>query len=65
MIAVNKHCKSYKVQRDLWVGQPGRRRKVKTVRHTSAVVIGAHIIGCGTVPTEPSTWGRVKAFYSN
>ena len=34
MIAVNKHCKSYKVQRDLWVGQGGRRRKAKTVRHT-------------------------------
>lgn len=34
MIAVNKHCKSYKVQRDLWVGQRGRRRKAKTVRHT-------------------------------
>ncbi len=34
MIAVNKHSKSYKVQRDLWVGQRGRRRKVKTVRHT-------------------------------
>jgi hypothetical protein len=34
MIAVNKHGKSYKVQRDLWVGQRGRRRKVKTVRHT-------------------------------
>ncbi len=34
MIAVNKHSKSYKVQRDLWVGQRGRRRKAKTVRHT-------------------------------
>ena len=34
MIAVNKHSKSFKVQRDLWVGQRGRRRKVKTVRHT-------------------------------
>ncbi|MDH4037165.1 MAG: tyrosine-type recombinase/integrase [Candidatus Krumholzibacteria bacterium] len=34
MVAVNKHSKSYKVQRDLWVGQRGRRRKTKTVRHT-------------------------------
>jgi integrase len=34
MIAVNKDSKSYKVQRDLWVGQRGRRRKAKTVRHT-------------------------------
>ncbi len=34
VIAVNKHSKSYKVQRDLWVGQRGRRRKAKTVRHT-------------------------------
>lgn len=34
MVAVNKQSKSYKVQRDLWVGQRGRRRKVKTVRHT-------------------------------
>ncbi|MCI0452294.1 MAG: integrase arm-type DNA-binding domain-containing protein [Candidatus Latescibacteria bacterium] len=34
MIAVNKRSKSYKVQRDLWVGERGRRRKTKTVRHT-------------------------------
>ncbi len=34
MIAVHKHTKSYKVQRDLWVGEYGRRRKVKTVRRT-------------------------------
>ena len=34
MIAVNKHSKSFKVQRDLWVGQRSRRRKAKTVRHT-------------------------------
>ena len=34
MVAVNKHSKSYKVQRDLWEGQRGRRRLVKTVRHT-------------------------------
>jgi integrase len=34
MIAVNKTTKSYKVQRDLWVGDRRRRRKVKTVRHT-------------------------------
>ncbi len=34
MVAVNKHTVTYKVQRDLWVGQPGRRRKVKTVRRT-------------------------------
>ena len=29
-----KHCKSYNVQRDLWTGDRGRRRKAKTVRHT-------------------------------
>ena len=34
MIAVNKHSKSYKVQRDLWHGQRGRRTLIKTVRHT-------------------------------
>ena len=34
MIAVNKSSKSYKVQRDLWQGQRGRRTLVKTVRHT-------------------------------
>ena len=34
MIAVNKQSKPYKVQRDLWVGERGRRRKAKTVRHT-------------------------------
>ncbi len=34
MIAVHKKTKSYKVQRDLWVGEHGRRRKVKTVRRT-------------------------------
>lgn len=34
MVAVNKHSKSYKVQRDLWEGERGRRTLVKTVRHT-------------------------------
>ncbi len=34
MIVVNKNSKSYKIQRDLWTGQRGRRRLVKTVRHT-------------------------------
>ena len=34
LIAVNKASKSYKVQRDLWSGQRGRRTLVKTVRHT-------------------------------
>ena len=34
MVAINRHSKSYKVQRDLWVGQRGRRRLVKTVRRT-------------------------------
>lgn len=34
LVAVNKTGKSYKVQRDLWQGQRGRRRLVKTVRHT-------------------------------
>lgn len=34
MVAVNKTGKSYKVQRDLWQGQRGRRKLVKTVRHT-------------------------------
>jgi integrase len=33
-VAVNKTCKSYKVQRDLWQGPRGRRTLVKTVRHT-------------------------------
>jgi integrase len=34
MVDVNRTCKSYKVQRDLWQGQRGRRTLVKTVRHT-------------------------------
>lgn len=34
MIAVQKYCKSFKVQKDLWKGQRGRRRLVKTVRFT-------------------------------
>ncbi len=34
MVAINKTAKSYKVQRDLWVGQHGRRRLAKTVRYT-------------------------------
>ncbi len=34
MLAVNRTCKSYKIQRDLWRGQRGRRRLIKTVRHT-------------------------------
>ena len=34
LVAVNKASKSYKVQRDLWQGQRGRRTLVKTVRHT-------------------------------
>lgn len=34
MVAVNKGSKSYKIQRDLWTGQRGRRRLEKTVRHT-------------------------------
>ena len=34
MVAINKGSKSYKVQRDLWTGQRGRRRLEKTVRHT-------------------------------
>ena len=34
MVAVNKASKTYKVQRDLWQGQRGRRKLVKTVRHT-------------------------------
>lgn len=34
LIAVNKSGKTYKVQRDLWRGQRGRRRHIKTVRHT-------------------------------
>ncbi|MEM6623781.1 MAG: integrase family protein [Pseudomonadota bacterium] len=34
LVAVNKTGKSYKVQRDLWQGQRGRRKLVKTVRQT-------------------------------
>ena len=34
IIGVNKTSKSYKVQRDLWIGERGRRTWVKTVRHT-------------------------------
>lgn len=34
LVAVNKNSKAYKIQRDLWQGQRGRRTLVKTVRHT-------------------------------
>ncbi len=34
MVAVNKTGRSYKIQRDLWRGQRGRRQLIKTVRHT-------------------------------
>ena len=34
LVAVNQTGKSDKVQRDLWQGQRGRKRLVKTVRHT-------------------------------
>ena len=34
LVAVNKTGKSYKIQRDLWQGQRGRKKLVKTVRHT-------------------------------
>lgn len=37
-VEVNKRSASYKVQRDLWVGERGRRRLVKTVRRTLAAV---------------------------
>lgn len=38
MVAVNKRSKSFKVQRDLWTGEHGRRRLVKTVRRTLGTV---------------------------
>lgn len=34
LVAVNKTSKTYKVQRDLWRGQRGRRQLIKTVRQT-------------------------------
>jgi integrase len=33
-VSVNKTCKSYKIQADLWQGPSGRRTLVRTVRHT-------------------------------
>lgn len=33
-VTVNKTCKSFKVQADLWQGPRGRRHLVRTVRHT-------------------------------
>jgi len=33
-ISINKTCKSYKLQADLWQGAIGRRKLVRTVRHT-------------------------------
>ena len=38
MVAVNKNSKSYKIQKDLWTGDVGRRRLVKTVRRTLGAV---------------------------
>lgn len=34
LVDVNKLSKSYKVQKELWVGERGRRRLAKTVRKT-------------------------------
>jgi hypothetical protein len=34
LVDINKLSKSYKVQKELWVGQRGRRRLAKTVRRT-------------------------------
>ncbi len=34
MVAVNKRSKSYKIQKDLWTGDLGQRRLIKTVRRT-------------------------------
>ncbi|MBK6704264.1 MAG: hypothetical protein IPG56_11250 [Caulobacteraceae bacterium] len=34
LVDVNKLNKSYKVQKELWVGERGRRRLAKTVRKT-------------------------------
>lgn len=34
IVSVNKRSKTYKVQRDLYRGDRGRRRLIKTVRHT-------------------------------
>ena len=52
MIAVNKHSKSYKVQRDLWVGQRGRRRKAKTVRHTLGTTVEPTLDDARTRPMD-------------
>jgi integrase len=52
MVAVNKHTKSYKVQRDLWVGQRGRRRKAKTVRHTLGTTIELTLDDARTLAME-------------
>jgi integrase len=38
MVAVNKSSKSYKIQRELWTGQRGRRKLEKTVRHTFGTI---------------------------
>ncbi|WP_415182516.1 tyrosine-type recombinase/integrase [Phaeovulum sp.] len=34
LVAVNKTCKSYKIQADLWQGVRGRKKLIRTVRHT-------------------------------
>lgn len=75
MIAVNKHCKSYKVQRDLWVGERGRRRKAKTVRRTlgtteeltldDARTMAMQVISqikSGTDPNAPAGTGTAGAW---
>lgn len=33
-VCVNKTCKSYKIQADLWQGATGRKKLIRTVRHT-------------------------------
>ncbi len=32
-VSVNKNSKTFKIKADLWVGEPGRKRKVRTITH--------------------------------
>ena len=72
MLAVNKKSKSYKVQRDLWRGQRGRRQLIKTVRHTIGTTEELSLedarmkaediirqIRLGVDPNEPLAEGRI------
>ena len=52
MVAINKTTKSFKVQADLYIGKPGQKVKVKTVRRTLGLFDGMSLEEARTEATE-------------